>query len=60
MARRLAFFFNKQEANPGAPPFASDYSRDDHDPSESDGEEFNDEDPDNADSVLGFVALELL
>ena len=43
-----------------APPFASDYIRDDHDPSESDEEEGNDEDPDNADSVLGFVALELL
>ena len=26
----------------------------------NDGEEGNDEDPDNADSVLGFVALELL
>ncbi len=53
MARRLDFFFNKQEANPTTPPIATDYIRDDQDLSESDGEEGNEDDPENAEEGAG-------
>jgi hypothetical protein len=47
MARRLAFFFDKQSKS-NAPLLATDYIRDDQDLSDSDGEEVNDEDPEDA------------
>jgi hypothetical protein len=61
MAKRLDFFFNKQEANPTTPPIATDYIREDQDLSESDGdEEGNEDDPKDAegagdaDSLVGL------
>jgi hypothetical protein len=44
---RLAFFYDKKEANVDAPLLATDYIRDDQDRSVSDGEDDNEEDPED-------------
>jgi hypothetical protein len=54
MMKRLAFFFDKKEANADAPLLVTAYIREDQDPGVSDREESNDEDPEDAE-VLAII-----